>query len=262
MKHVFIVNVSVTGKKAAEVIEKISAICHNLKVDFVIQASTSKKETQYITQKYKDEFATIYAVGGDGSVNAVLNSLVGGKAFLGIVPFGSGNDFYKTLSDYDDVVVSTNVMKVNDMYCLNIFSAGIDAEICEAANKMKGLNISKKQVYNVGMLYAFLKHKDEPMIVNVDGVNYYDPKMTLVAVCNGKYYGNGYKIAPQADIKTMNASVLMVGDLGKLKMPMFLRSVIKGTHEQKENVVKVLGRNIESLWGKKCRNCNIRFYVG
>ena len=245
IKHVFIVNVNANAKRTLNKVEEIQDICKSLDVNYEFFVTRSKEETMFIAKQFKDEFCVVYAVGGDGTVNTILNSIMGGQAYLGVVPFGSGNDVFRSLKDEDKTITECNVMKVNDLYCLNIFSVGLDAEICAAAEKAKKLGIPRNQIYEVGMLYTFFKHKNEPMFIDIDGVHFYDPRMSMVTVCNGRYYGNGYEIAPKADITSDNADVYMVAGLSKLTMPGFLKAVKNKDHEK--HLTKATGRNVQVL---------------
>lgn len=245
IKHVFIVNVNADAKKTLHKVEQIQDICKSLEVNYEFYVTETAEETTFIARQFKDQFCVVYAVGGDGTVNTILNSIIGGQAYLGVVPFGSGNDVFRSLKDEDKTITECNVMKVNDLYCLNIFSVGLDAEICAAADKAKKIGVPRNRIYEVGMLYTFFKHKNEPMLIDIDGVHFYDPRMSMVTVCNGKYYGNGYEIAPDADIKSPEANVYMVSDLSKLTMPGFLLAVKNGVHEK--HLTKATGKNVQVL---------------
>lgn len=231
MKHVFIVNVNANGGRVANKVRDIKEICESLDVDYEFFVSDSREMTMDIAKRFKDEFCVVYAVGGDGTLNAVLNSLVGGNAYLGIVPMGSGNDFYKSLDEHEHIVLNCNVMKVNDLYCINIFSTGIDALVCEVANKLKKLKVPSNLVYNLGIAYAYFKHKNEQMFVDVDDMFLSSVDMSMIVVANGKFYGNGYEIAPRADITESGADVYMVAGLNKKNMPYFFKKVIDREHE-------------------------------
>ena len=244
VKHVFIININANAGKTSQRIEEIKNICKALEVDYELYVTNSRESTMDIAKQFKDEFCVVYAVGGDGTINAILNSIFGGNALLGIVPFGSGNDTYRTIKEYEKIVTECNVLKVNDMYCLNIFSTGIDAEICAAAEKMKKLKIPRSQIYNLGIAYAFFKHKDEPMLIETDDARYYDPNMTMVTVCNGKFYGHGFEIAPHADMRTKGAEVYMVAGLKKYQMPIFLKKVVNKTHEDDDSLLKTTAKKI------------------
>lgn len=247
MKHIFIVNTTSYPLETLNLIERIIEICRSLKVNYNIRCVDSREKTIKLASTFKNENAIIYAVGGDGTVNAVLNGIVGGSAFLGIVPNGASNDLFRFLNESGNESTICNVMRVNDLYCLNIFSLGIDAEICENAEKMKKFDIPRGQIYNWSIAYTFFKHKDFPVLVKADEKNFYSPSMSMVAICNGKYYGGGYPINPQANIEGCNPSLVMVESLKKLQMPAFLRAVVKGEYEKFSNVLVTNASQIEVI---------------
>ncbi|UKI29091.1 MAG: acylglycerol kinase family protein [Clostridium sp.] len=58
-----------------------------------------QKEATEIASRFKKmkKNTIVYSVGGDGTLNEVVNGIAEGKCKLGIIPTGSGNDFYRTL---------------------------------------------------------------------------------------------------------------------------------------------------------------------
>lgn len=226
MKHIFFINENANNGKNKLLRDQLRTICKEEVLDFHIFEGATEEEKKEIIERYKNEYATIYAVGGDGTVNSTLNEIIGGRASLGILPMGSGNDFYRKLDEYPESVIDVNVMKVNEKYGLNIFSLGIDAEICANAEKMKQLGISASYIYKLGMLYTFFKHRDEFI-----GINGYYQKMLLLAVCNGSYYGGGFRLAPNADIRDSKALVYMMDHVSKPQMLWFLIELVLGKHE-------------------------------
>ena len=127
MRHIFIVNKHSNLNKTSKRIEEIKDICSSLAVDYVIYFVDNQSEIAEIAGRFKYEECTIYAVGGDGTVNHLLNAIMGGKASLGLIPFGSGNSLYQTLKEKEESEIDCNVMKINDRYCLNYFSVGVEA---------------------------------------------------------------------------------------------------------------------------------------
>jgi len=71
-----------------------------MNLDFKIIITNDIETMRKNARTYKNEDAIVYAVGGDGTIQLVLNELIGGKAKLGIMPFGTGNDFYRSLNEY------------------------------------------------------------------------------------------------------------------------------------------------------------------
>ena len=96
MKEVFIVNPSSGKGKIKHFIEGISS-----KENREIIVPSNAAETNYYAflKSNNEESKVIYAVGGDGTLNSVLNGVVGSKAIMGVIPLGSGNDFARTLKE-------------------------------------------------------------------------------------------------------------------------------------------------------------------
>jgi len=230
MKHIFILNTR-AGECNFDLQNKLARVCSLMGLDYQLVGTNSVDTMREYVQRFKNEDAIIYAVGGDGSVNFVLNELVGGKASLGIIPFGSGNDFYRKLNENTKDIVDTNVMKVNERYGINIFSVGIDAEICANAEKMKRLNLPSSMIYNASILYTLFKHKNEGI-----GINHFYERLMLLAVCNGTYYGGGYAMAKEANIETPDVRIYTVDDMKKYQMPLFFMELLKGCHEDNPHV--------------------------
>lgn len=222
MKHIFLIKSNLDEK----IKQKIYSASKQLLLDFTIEEAESPEKMRELSQRYKNSNVILYAVGGDGTINLILNELIGGKAYLSVLPFGTGNDFFRKLNEYQKWLMDVNVMKVNDLYGLNVFSVGIDAEICANAEKMKKLFRFLPNVYSLSLLYTFFKYKTHAV-----GINNYFEKMTLLAICNGTYYGGGFSICPRADIKSKEVFIYLVRDMKKIVMPFFLLELLKGQHE-------------------------------
>ena len=69
-------------------------------------------------------------------------------------------------------------------------------------------------------------------------------KFTVVAVCNGQYYGGGYQMAPDASLTDNNFDIYYIDKIKKLEMPNLLMKVKNGVHEQLKIVHKVLSDRI------------------
>ena len=101
----------------------------------------------------------VLCVGGDGTVNEVVNGMAYSNSLLHVIPAGSGNDFYKTISKCKEGIMDIDLGKVNDKYFVNSASIGIDSEISNNASLMKKLNITKntitaiyKELINAGLI--------------------------------------------------------------------------------------------------------------
>lgn len=237
MKHVFIVN-PVSGRgKALKVSLGIKKICEEEKLDYEIHYTNGPKDATRIAKKVKGSKNIIYSVGGDGTLNEVLNGVIGTKNMLAVIPAGSGNDFYRTLSKMDDEMPLIDVGKVNGKYFLNVVSIGIDAEVAKNAEVMKKLKVPTSQIYNASIVYTFFKYKFKDIEFSVDNTRTKN-KCTILTICNGKMYGGGYKIAPEALLSDGYFDVYIVDKISKPTLPFLLGKLKKGTHESLKEVHK------------------------
>jgi YegS/Rv2252/BmrU family lipid kinase len=241
MKHIFIVN-PVSGRgHALKISKKIIEVCKNLKLKFKMYYTSKPKEATLIAKRFKNKKYIIYSVGGDGTLLEVLNGVVNTKNLLGVVPAGSGNDFYRVLNNTDELYPKVDVGLVNETYFLNVASFGIDAEIALNANKLKLKKIPSP--YNVGILYTFFKYKFKDIKYKIKN-QIKKSKITLITICNGRFYGKGYKIAPYASVKDGLFDIYFVDKISKFIIPNLILKLKKGTHELSSYVHKKLSNKI------------------
>ena len=237
MKHIFIVNPCSGKGKALKVLDNIKKVCEEDALDYEIFLTDGVGDATKIAKKFRFSRNIIYSVGGDGTLNEVVNGAVGTKNMLGVIPCGSGNDFYKTLDKIDDPMPLIDVGRINDKYFINIVSIGIDAEVANNVSLMKKMKVPPSQIYNASIVYTFFKYKFKNIDVEIDA-NKKKGKCTILTVCNGQVYGGGYRIAPGA---SLNDGYFDVYFVDKIQKPFILRVIAmlkKGTHETHKSVHK------------------------
>lgn len=235
MKYIFIINPTSGQGRGEKIGKNIEKVMPTIGAEYEIHYTTRAKEATEIAKKYKKCKNIIYSVGGDGTLLEVLNGVVGTKNMLGIIPAGSGNDFYKSLELKDELSFPVDVGKVNDLYFLNVCSIGLDAEIGHNAGLMKEKHIPRKHIYNASIIYTYIKYKFkeiEFILNNAKKIGEY----TIVTICNGKYYGGGYSMAPNADISDGLFDIYFVDRISKATIPVLLLKLTKGTHETSPHV--------------------------
>lgn len=241
MKYVFIINPA-SGKTDYDKIKQ--SIMKTLENEnYEIYETKAPKEATEIASRFKNEENTIvYSVGGDGTLNEVVNGIVKGKCKLGIIPTGSGNDFYRTLKEAQTENVRLDLGKVNGRYFINIASVGMDAETCNNANKIKS-KIKLHSSYYLALIHTFLTFKSKSLKLKIDK-NVYAGDYIIAAICNGKYYGGGFKIAPVASFDDNQFDIYLVSKASKFKLIKILLALLKSEHEKYNEVRKYTGKNI------------------
>lgn len=256
MKHIFIVN-PISGKgKTLKAVDRIKKVCEEENLDYEIYFTEYPKDATKIARKYRFTKNIIYSVGGDGTLNEVLNGIVGTKNLLGVIPAGSGNDFYKTLSKIDEEYPVIDIGKVNDRYFINIISIGIDAEVANNVSLMKKRKVPTNQIYNASLIYTFFKYKYKEIELSIDEKEQKKGKCTILTICNGKVYGGGYKIAPSAKLTDGYFDVYYVEKVNKPQLPSLINMLKQGIHEKHNKVHKSQATKIKFKCDKELV-CNI-----
>lgn len=250
MKFIFIVNPTSGNGNGVRVSKAIKECCENMLVDHQVIYTCKENDAKVIASFYKNKSnCTVFSIGGDGTLNEVVNGLANSKAKLGIIPAGTGNDFYKTFWQFKGDKIDLG--KVNDRYFINVASLGLDAEIANYANTLKNGKLSSKAVYILSLIHEYFKFK--PINIDINGVN---KNSTILTVCNAKYYGNGFKIAPKAILNDGMFDVIDVKSLNKLEIINLVTKLIQVKHLESKNLnfYRTDSLTIDSL---APLNCNV-----
>jgi len=255
MKHVFIIN-SYTIKDKEKIINKIDHYCKNKNINYVIEINNDNYSTEDIIDKYIDSKNIIIAVGGDGVINRVLNKIVNTENILGIIPYGTGNDFYKSIKmELNNIYNEIDIVKINDRYFINTACFGIDAEVANNKDLIKSKLIPKKQKYNIGLLYSYFKYKCRNLEIHINN-EILNSSYTTIAVCNGKYYGSGFMIAPLSNLQDGLLDIYIAEKLNKLSMLNLIIKLKNGKHENSPHIRKIMTDKL-IIKSKDKIKCNI-----
>ena len=191
----------------------------------------------------------IVVVGGDGSVNEVVNGVADAKGVeLAVIPRGTGWDFVRTFDiprDLDraiDVALSGTVREIDlgvasyrtwageeaRMLFANVASAGISGAIAQRANESSKA-LGGKVSYYWATLAVFFGWQTGEMQVTVDGESR-SGRMIDAMICNGRYLGGGMMMCPEAEPDDGVFDVLLIGDVTKRDLAFVLPKTYKGRH--------------------------------
>jgi diacylglycerol kinase (ATP) len=184
----------------------------------------------------------VICVGGDGSLNEVINGVMlarqvdgngreADEVKVGLLPYGTGNDFARTMGIVNDIGllkkwIETGTNRFIDIgyteyegekgikanrYFVNITDVGIGGAISQrlaGSSKILGPAIT----YQKAILTALLTYNNQPVNVQADSFNYSGNIMSLI-VANGIFFGGGMGIAPHALPDDKLFSVVIIGQI-------------------------------------------------
>ena len=233
MRHLFIINPAAGSRnRTDESSEIIHKICRARNLNYEIRVSTAPGECTRIA---REEAATgdeirIYACGGDGTLNEVMNGVAGfPNAAITVYSGGSGNDFTKLFDEpkaffdlhrlMDAEETTFDLIQCNDDLALNICSVGLDARIGTDVSRYKRLPLLHGfQAYVASTVVNVMKGIAEHYVVEIDGERI-DGEHTFVCVCNGRFYGGGFNPIPEADPADGMLDVLLVKKVTRMQVP-------------------------------------------
>lgn len=203
----------------------------------------------------------IVIFGGDGTTHLVANQVLdrgqGAEVTLGLVPAGTGSDFARALEvprviframtraldggprPVDAIRVTTDLGARR--YAINVFSAGISGLVDEEVNAVRRRGTIS---YLAATLRALGRYRNVACRVTVDGELWHEAPLLLLAVANGKTFGNGMRIAPDASPHDGLADVVLVGPVPRAQLPFRLPQIYLGTHLRTRFVRSGLGREV------------------
>lgn len=246
-KLLFIINPIAGGGRAKNLISLIEEKMLEEKREYEIIQTTKPKEAISIVES--SSYNTLIAVGGDGTVNEVAKGIIQrGWGVLGIIPGGTGNDMCKSLGlsmDPDQAIKTVlngsikemDIGLANGKCFLNISSVGFDAEVVRNTDKIK-TKIKGRTAYILGVLITLITYRLKTAYLEIDN-KVVNRKMLLLAVGNGRYYGGGMKILPQARIDDGYLHVCLVKDINNLKSLLLFPSIFKGNHLKYTKYVEI-----------------------
>jgi len=216
----------------------------------------------------------VIAVGGDGTIHEVVNGLMQAqgsdygtkaqKTQLAIIGQGTGGDFRKTLEidhrldRYIDAIASgrTRTIDVGKFtgggktghYFVNILSVGmgglVDRYVADAPRFLGG-----KAAYFGASLKALLNARVGNVKVTVtnadaDKSEEHTIRSFMIAICNGRFFGGGMKVAPMASLDDGVFELVALGPTSKIGFAMSSSSIYSGEHMAQEGTVHLRGRKL------------------
>lgn len=240
----------------------------SLTIPYTFYLTKYRKHAIELTEQIKQEDpqALVIAVGGDGTINEVINGAVNSKLTIGVISSGSGNDFARyfycftspadierfihkhTIGQADIGQVSTNQ---GTQYFINNSGLGFDALICERVSRSKlkpmlnRFNLGKL-IYVYYVLLELIRFKPFQLKIAMEnGIKTFE-NVWFIAASNQPYFGGGMKISPHSNAEDGKLEYTIIHRLGKCRFVMIFLKVFKGNH---------LGykQYVEQLQGQTCQ---------
>ena len=226
------------------------------KVDFAIvtgNSSISLSDHLKIFLEKTPDCSGVIAVGGDGLMHIILQVVVPFQIPFTIIPAGTGNDFVRTLGwDLENIDSQLNRVVTTDPSPVNlglvdgewfgaVLSTGFDSVVNERANTMQWPKGPMK--YNAAIALELPRFAPRHYEIILDDRTISTEAM-LIAVANGRSYGGGMLVCPNANISDDLFDVMVLRPVTKLEFIKVFPRVFAGTHVSHPAVEIVRSRSV------------------
>ena len=253
-KVVYLVNPK-AGKLSIKQKKKIiSKVNSNKKPDIIF--TKTREESSSLARYYMKRKALVIACGGDGMINLIAQQAIETSSIIGILPFGRGNDFARSLgiNSIKKAIENLKGDKVSNCRYLNLeFSnsnkialtcAGVGL-LSEAAYRATKIPLLKGSLlYALSALICFINLKNHRYSLTVNGKTKKQEALILAGAAS-PYTGGGMFIAPDAAKRKNELNLLYAGGLRRLDAIKLLLKVFSGSHIEHPAVTNTHTKNFK-----------------
>jgi YegS/Rv2252/BmrU family lipid kinase len=209
--------------------------------------------------------------GGDGTLSEVATGILAADLAryceIALLPLGTGGDLRRTLGvsgaveDALQAIANGRARAIDAgrasypgregrsavTYFVNVASAGISGQTTELVNRApKWLGGSVSFLF--GTVRSILSYRPaaHPVAVRVDGELVYSGPLVLATAANGRYFGGGMHVAPDARVDDGRLDMVLIPDLPPLRLLRELRALYRGTHVRVPGVLNLQGKVVEA----------------
>ena len=252
MTHLFIINPAAGSMdRTKKYSVAIHDACEKKGISYRIAVSEKPGDCCRLAREAAEsgEEYRIYACGGDGTLNEVVQGAAGyDNVAVTVFSGGSGNDFVKLFDEpqaffdlerlLDAQEETFDLIKCNEDLSLNICSVGLDARIGTDVSHYKRLPLlSGFRAYVASTVVNVIKGVKEHYVIEIDGERI-DGTQTMICVCNGRYYGGGFNPVPEADPTDGLLDVLVVEKVSRLQVAKVVGKYKAGRYKELPQLVR------------------------
>jgi diacylglycerol kinase (ATP) len=240
-KKILIISNPVSGKgKATRIMNEFIDQLGVQNANFVVYETQKERDIpgiRHVIEVSKPDVISI--IGGDGTIQNVINAIPDFSADIHILPGGTGNDLVysfaggKNYKKAFNTVFSENVRELDMGKCngnlfVNGLGIGFDGEIVRRTQKKSTFLLPANWKYQIAVVIGVFGYKE--FEAEFDSEKDYPKEHMMISVANGIMYGGGFKVAPDALPDDRLLDVISISNVKPLKRIVNLPKIKKGKH--------------------------------
>ncbi len=228
-----------------------------IEVDVAL-AKPKEEATPLAKQAVKDGYKVVIAMGGDGTLEAVLRGMVGSKARLGIIPTGTKNNMAKslgipeTIEEACTLIASKNTRKLDvgqvrvkkgkKLYFFELTAVGLVAALYPKAKKLADGKLSELKDAALTLLH---QEPDPKVYLTLDDESKIEIKTMLVVVSNAPMFGDNFLVAPDASLTDGLLDISVYPDFSKTELVAYYARIRDEGSSANQKVQRYRARKLE-----------------
>lgn len=261
--YAIILNPFAQSGKGCSFVKPLSEISSRIQIKQTLGRDGGIKETE---EAIREGAKVIVAAGGDGTINEVLNGMVGSGLPLGILPVGSVNVFARELkiplkwNDAWDVIQRGKCREIDIVrldyhqgerslhrYFVQLAGVGFDAQIVKRVTWDKKMRWGPLSYVWEGLKGLHEKHP--PIQVQIDDDESCEGAFALIG--NGKFYGGAFPVFKKALLDDGLMDVCLFDQAGIIPMMKYLTAIAKGSHDRAKGMVYQQAKKVTMTSGEE-----------
>ena len=244
-KYYLTVNPYGGGKKGPKILKDVLPLFEQKNIELnIIETEYAGHNRDLANQLNMDGYDGFCCIGGDGTLNEVINGLLSRKDRLkfpiGLITGGTGNSFMHDLDCLDPIEAANKIISDKrrfidifscntdgkTFYGFNILGWGIPTDANILADKLRWMG---PQRYNFASIIEVLRHKKRFARVIIDN-NSIGADFAFIIGCNTIHTGKGMRMAPLARLNDGLIDLIIVRKVSRFKLLKLFPKVFSGKH--------------------------------
>jgi len=226
-RYLLIVNPEAGSRSTMRALPEIDFLMQERGAAFEFHFTQERGHATRLVQELGDKFDVIVSVGGDGTINEIINGMPDLDKPLGILPIGTGNDFARSCSIQIgdlrapvDVLLAHDVKKldvgeVNGRRFINVMGLGFEGRANDLGKILSFLHGTPKYLFAIGGTY--LSYRRMPLEITFND-KHLNEKVFLLSIGNGWNVGGGLQLTPKARLDDGKFDLCYVQHISRLRI--------------------------------------------
>ena len=269
-KWYFVINpVSGSGKGLA-LWERVHRLLDAANIDYSFGISEYHQHSiELVTQKHQEGIRNFIGIGGDGTLNEMVNAIMNSKkedgdskSTISQLSVGTGNDWVKNFKEQPtefnlierlnerktlphDIGIVESLSPKLKQYFINVAGAGLDGMVVHELERLSVSGKKSKLAYVQSMLKSLTQFNAPESQLIVGKSLVFSGRSLLVSASKGQYFGGGMHISPKALLSTGKLDITLVKKESNLVVFPQLYKLFNGKIERASFVEKFTDSKVE-----------------